>query len=125
MENTYLPSSYSSSYSSREGYGDIYDEDHYGSKDDDRNGYGREREWGQRDDDRYGRYGDSYGRDGTNTKSVLAGVAIGMMTTEEKVEALIIINMDQQVEVLIKIETVLMKTMTNILQGSPIFHILK
>ncbi|XP_022873139.1 clathrin interactor EPSIN 2-like isoform X2 [Olea europaea var. sylvestris] len=57
--NMYRPGSYSSGG----GYGDRYDEDRYGSRDDDRNGYGREREWGQRDDDRYGRYGDSYGRD--------------------------------------------------------------
>ncbi|KAM7487046.1 hypothetical protein LguiA_003055 [Lonicera macranthoides] len=47
------------SYSSTGGYGDRYDDDRYGSRDEDRNGYGRER-----DDDRYGRYGDSYGRDG-------------------------------------------------------------
>ncbi|KAL2485409.1 Clathrin interactor EPSIN 2 [Abeliophyllum distichum] len=60
MGNMYRPGSYSSGG----GYGDRYDEDSYGSRDDDRNGYGREREWGQRDDDRYGRYGDSYGRDG-------------------------------------------------------------
>ncbi|CAI9778233.1 unnamed protein product [Fraxinus pennsylvanica] len=60
MGNMYRPGSYSSGG----GYGDRYDEDRYGSRDDDRNGYGREREWGQRDDDRYGKYGDSYGRDG-------------------------------------------------------------
>ncbi|CAA2971081.1 Hypothetical predicted protein [Olea europaea subsp. europaea] len=60
MGNMYRPGSYSSGG----GYGDRYDEDRYGSRDDERNGYGREREWGQRDDDRYGRYGDSYGRDG-------------------------------------------------------------
>lgn len=49
------------------GYGDRYDDDRYegrsGNRDDDRNGYGREREWGSRDDDRYGRDGDRYGRD--------------------------------------------------------------
>ncbi|KAL3507146.1 hypothetical protein ACH5RR_032528 [Cinchona calisaya] len=56
------------SYSSAGGYGERYDDDRYdgryGSTDEDRNGYGREREWGSRDDDRYGKYGDSYGRDG-------------------------------------------------------------
>ncbi|KAL1535277.1 clathrin interactor EPSIN 2-like isoform X2 [Salvia divinorum] len=46
------------------GYGDKYDDDRYGNRDDDRNGYGRDREWGSRDEDRYGRYGESYGRDG-------------------------------------------------------------
>jgi hypothetical protein len=47
-------------------YGDKYDDDRYGSRDEDRNGYGygRERETGYRDDDRYGRYGDSNSRDG-------------------------------------------------------------
>lgn len=49
-----------SSYSGTGGYGDRYEDDRYGSRDEDRNGYGRERESG---DDRYGRYGDSYGRD--------------------------------------------------------------
>ncbi|KAF2302527.1 hypothetical protein GH714_037316 [Hevea brasiliensis] len=59
-----------SSYSSTGGYGDKYDDDRYegryGSRDEDRNGYGygREREYNYRDDDRYGRYGDSYSRDG-------------------------------------------------------------
>ncbi|XP_024022083.1 clathrin interactor EPSIN 2 isoform X1 [Morus notabilis] len=61
------------SYSSTGGTGDRFDDDRYegryGSKDDDRysrNGdsYGREREWGYRDDDKYGRNGDSYSRDG-------------------------------------------------------------
>ncbi|KAJ8774871.1 hypothetical protein K2173_018130 [Erythroxylum novogranatense] len=50
------------------GYGDRYEDDHYegryGSRDDDRNGYGKDRDYNYRDDDRYGRYGDSYGRDG-------------------------------------------------------------
>ncbi|CAA0819819.1 Clathrin interactor EPSIN 2 [Striga hermonthica] len=45
------------------GYGDRYDDDRYGNRDDDRNSYGREREWGSRDDDRYGRDGDRYGKD--------------------------------------------------------------
>ncbi|GLT47992.1 hypothetical protein SLA2020_216370 [Shorea laevis] len=51
------------------GYGDKYDYDRYegryGSKDEDQSGYGygREREYGYRDDDRYGRYGDRYERD--------------------------------------------------------------
>ncbi|KAL4273374.1 hypothetical protein GQ457_13G028290 [Hibiscus cannabinus] len=46
------------------GYGDRYD-DHYGNRDyDDQNGYGRDREYGYRDDDRSGRYGDSNSRDG-------------------------------------------------------------
>lgn len=56
------------SYSSVGGYGEGYDDDRYegryGSRDEDRNGYGREREWGSRDDDRYGKYGDSNSRDG-------------------------------------------------------------
>ncbi|XP_027164553.1 clathrin interactor EPSIN 2-like isoform X3 [Coffea eugenioides] len=56
------------SYSSAGGYGERYDDDRYdgryGNRDEERNGYGREREWGSRDDDRYGRYGDPYGRDG-------------------------------------------------------------
>ncbi|PIA29787.1 hypothetical protein AQUCO_05800101v1 [Aquilegia coerulea] len=46
----------SGSYSSTGGY----DDDRY--RDDDRNGYGREREWGK-DDDRYSRDGDRNGRD--------------------------------------------------------------
>ncbi|POO03412.1 ENTH domain containing protein [Trema orientale] len=51
------------------GYGDRYEDERYGSRDDDRYGrngdsYGREREWGYRDDDRYGKNGDSYSRDG-------------------------------------------------------------
>lgn len=54
------------SYSSSGGYGDRYDYDRnegrYGN--DDQNGYGREREYGYRDDDRYSRNGDSYSRDG-------------------------------------------------------------
>ncbi|GLT96755.1 hypothetical protein SLE2022_143580 [Rubroshorea leprosula] len=51
------------------GYGDKYDYDRYegryGSRDEDQSGYGygREREYGYRDDDRYGRYGDRYERD--------------------------------------------------------------
>ncbi|XVF84428.1 hypothetical protein PTKIN_Ptkin17bG0036300 [Pterospermum kingtungense] len=45
------------------GYGDKYDYDRYGSRAEDQNGYGRDREYG-RDDDRYGRYGDSNSRDG-------------------------------------------------------------
>lgn len=45
------------------GYGDDRYEGRYGGKDEDRNGYGREREWGNRDDDVYGRNGDSYSRD--------------------------------------------------------------
>ncbi|XP_072978610.1 clathrin interactor EPSIN 3-like [Typha angustifolia] len=53
-----------SSYSSRGGYGDHYDDDRYGNRDGDRNGYGREREWGYKDEDRYGRDRDSYSRDG-------------------------------------------------------------
>ncbi|XVE84558.1 hypothetical protein DITRI_Ditri17bG0022900 [Diplodiscus trichospermus] len=46
------------------GYGDRYDYDRYGSRDEDQNGYGRGREYGYRDDDQYGRYGDSNSRDG-------------------------------------------------------------
>ncbi|KAH7833245.1 hypothetical protein Vadar_004438 [Vaccinium darrowii] len=56
MGGMYRPSSYDD---------DRY-EGRYGSRDDDRNGYGREREWGSRDDDRYGKYGgdgDRYSRD--------------------------------------------------------------
>ncbi|GAB2272639.1 hypothetical protein Dimus_007461 [Dionaea muscipula] len=49
-------------------YGDRYDDDRYegryGSRDEERNSYGKEREWGYKDDDRYGRHGDSYSRDG-------------------------------------------------------------
>ncbi|GMH26577.1 hypothetical protein Nepgr_028420 [Nepenthes gracilis] len=65
MGGMYRPGSYSSSG----GYGDRYDDDYYhngryGSKDEERTGYGREREWGYRDEDRYGRYGDSYSGDG-------------------------------------------------------------
>ncbi|KAK7304294.1 hypothetical protein VNO77_45162 [Canavalia gladiata] len=52
----YRPGSYSSSGA----YGDRYDDDRYGSREEDRNGYGYGRE---RDDDRYGRDGDRYGRD--------------------------------------------------------------
>lgn len=56
----YRPGSYSNSGA----YADRYDDDRNGARDDDRNGYGREREWG-RDEERYGRYGgDSYGREG-------------------------------------------------------------
>ncbi|XP_039137943.1 clathrin interactor EPSIN 2-like isoform X3 [Dioscorea cayenensis subsp. rotundata] len=46
------------------GYGDRYDDDRYGNREDDRNGYGKERDWGSRDDDRYGRSKDPYSRDG-------------------------------------------------------------
>lgn len=46
------------------GYGDRFDEDRYGGRDEERNGYGREREWSNRDEDKYGRYGDSNSRDG-------------------------------------------------------------
>ncbi|KAM0944942.1 putative ENTH domain-containing protein [Dioscorea sansibarensis] len=56
------------SYSSTGGYGDRYDDDRfegrYGSRDEDRNGYGRERDWGSRDEERYGRGRNSFGRDG-------------------------------------------------------------
>ncbi|MED6130888.1 hypothetical protein PIB30_004748 [Stylosanthes scabra] len=54
----YRPGSYSGSGS----YGDRYDDDPYRSREEDR-GYGREREWGYRDDDQYTRDGDRYGRD--------------------------------------------------------------
>lgn len=63
----YKPSTYSSTGG---GYGaDQYDEDRYGSRyggrDDDRNGYGRDRELEKyREDDRYGRNSDSSSRDG-------------------------------------------------------------
>ncbi|XWS13254.1 hypothetical protein CRYUN_Cryun36dG0021700 [Craigia yunnanensis] len=46
------------------GYGDRNDYDRYGSRDDDQNGYGRDREYGYRVDERYGRYGDSNNHDG-------------------------------------------------------------
>ncbi|CAN6479391.1 unnamed protein product [Victoria cruziana] len=57
----------SSSYSGAVGgYGDRYDDDrsegHHGSRDDERGGYGRERDW--RDEDRYKKGLDSYSRDG-------------------------------------------------------------
>ncbi|KAL2571248.1 hypothetical protein AAZV13_18G240400 [Glycine max] len=57
----YRPGSHSSSGA----YGDRYDDDRYGSREEDRNGYGygREREWGNRDDDQHSRDGDRYGRD--------------------------------------------------------------
>lgn len=57
----YRPGSHTSSGS----YGDRYDDDRYASREEDRNGYGygREREMGSRDDDRYSRDGDRYGRD--------------------------------------------------------------
>ncbi|KAK9046548.1 hypothetical protein V6N11_052435 [Hibiscus sabdariffa] len=45
------------------GYGDRYDYDHHGSMEENQNGNGRDREYGCGDDDRYGRYGDSNGRD--------------------------------------------------------------
>lgn len=63
----YKPSTYSSTGG---GYGaDQYDEDRYGNRyggrDDDRNGYGRDREFEKyKDDDRYGRNSDSSSRDG-------------------------------------------------------------
>ncbi|XP_057732180.1 clathrin interactor EPSIN 3 [Arachis stenosperma] len=50
------------SYSSNGPYGDRYDDDPYRSREEDR-GYGREKEWGYRDDDQYNRDGDRYGRD--------------------------------------------------------------
>ncbi|XP_059302868.1 clathrin interactor EPSIN 2 isoform X2 [Lycium ferocissimum] len=46
------------------GYGDRYEEDRYGGRDEERNGYGREKEWGYKDEDKYGRYGDPCSRDG-------------------------------------------------------------
>ncbi|ESW14608.1 hypothetical protein PHAVU_007G002500 [Phaseolus vulgaris] len=57
----YRPGSHSSSGA----YGDRYEDDRYRSREEDRSdhGYGREREWGYRDDDRYSREGDRYGRD--------------------------------------------------------------
>ncbi|ESW11115.1 hypothetical protein PHAVU_008G003100 [Phaseolus vulgaris] len=57
----YRPGSHSSSGA----YGDRYDDDRYGSREEDRNGYGygKEREWGYKDDDRNSRDGDRYGRD--------------------------------------------------------------
>ncbi|CAJ1846420.1 unnamed protein product [Sphenostylis stenocarpa] len=57
----YRPGSYSNSGA----YGDRYDDDRYGSREEDRNGYGygKEREWGYKDDDRHSRDGDRYGRD--------------------------------------------------------------
>ncbi|KAL1827084.1 hypothetical protein ACET3Z_005496 [Daucus carota] len=55
------------SYTSGGGYGERYEDDRYegsyGSRDEDPNGYGREREWRSRDDDRYSKYGDSSNRD--------------------------------------------------------------
>ncbi|KAH9621672.1 hypothetical protein KSS87_011657, partial [Heliosperma pusillum] len=46
------------------GYGDDRYEGRYGGRDDDRNGNGRERDWGYKDDEKYGRYGDSTTREG-------------------------------------------------------------
>ncbi|KAE9615620.1 hypothetical protein Lalb_Chr04g0257281 [Lupinus albus] len=59
-DGMYRPGSYSNS-----AYGDRYDDDRYGSKEEDRNGYGygREREGGYRDDERSSRDGDRYSRD--------------------------------------------------------------
>ncbi|CAJ1977807.1 unnamed protein product [Sphenostylis stenocarpa] len=53
------------SHSSGGNYGDRYEDDRYGSREEDRSdhGYGREREWGYRDDDRYSGEGDNYGND--------------------------------------------------------------
>ncbi|PRQ37985.1 hypothetical protein RchiOBHm_Chr4g0408771 [Rosa chinensis] len=47
-------------------YSDKYEDDRYGGREEDRNGYGygKDKEWGYKDDDRYGRAGDSYSRDG-------------------------------------------------------------
>lgn len=49
---------------SSSGYGDRYDDDRYesryGSREDDRNGYGRERDSGYKDDDRYAKDGEFY-----------------------------------------------------------------
>ncbi|XP_010524129.1 PREDICTED: clathrin interactor EPSIN 2-like isoform X2 [Tarenaya hassleriana] len=46
------------------GYGDRYDyESRYGGRDEERSSYGREKEYGYRDDDRYSRDGDRYSRD--------------------------------------------------------------
>ncbi|VFQ92315.1 unnamed protein product [Cuscuta campestris] len=50
-----------SSYSSTRGYGEGRYSGHYGSRDDNRIGYGKERGWSHRDEDIYG---DSYGRHG-------------------------------------------------------------
>ncbi|KAL2323816.1 hypothetical protein Fmac_022874 [Flemingia macrophylla] len=57
----YRPGSYSSSGA----YGDRYEDDRYGNRDEDRSGYGygREREGSYKDDDRYSHDGDRYGRD--------------------------------------------------------------
>nr|KYP75510.1 Epsin-2 [Cajanus cajan] len=57
----YRPGSYSSSGA----YGDRYEDDRYGNREEDRSGYGygREREGGYRDNDPYSRDGDRYGRD--------------------------------------------------------------
>ncbi|CAA6655248.1 unnamed protein product [Spirodela intermedia] len=58
---------HSGSYSGSGSYGDQYDDDQYhgsyGNREDHRNGYGKDKDSGYRDDDRYGRR-DSYGRDG-------------------------------------------------------------
>ncbi|XP_027367679.1 clathrin interactor EPSIN 2 isoform X2 [Abrus precatorius] len=55
----YRPGSYSASGA----YGDRYENDRYESREEDRSGYGREIEWGYRDDDHYSHDGDRYGRD--------------------------------------------------------------
>lgn len=58
----------SGSHPSMEEYGEKYDDERYkgryGGSYEDRNGYGRERDWGSRDNDRYGNYGDLNSRDG-------------------------------------------------------------
>ncbi|KAG6505619.1 clathrin interactor EPSIN 2-like isoform X1 [Zingiber officinale] len=55
------------SYPSPRRYGDRYDDDHYdsryASRDDDRYGNWKERNWGYKDDDRSGRVSDPYGRE--------------------------------------------------------------
>lgn len=54
------------SYPSTGGYGERYVDECYegrdGGRDEHRNGYGRERDWGSRDNNRYDKYGDSNSR---------------------------------------------------------------
>ncbi|RVW58949.1 Clathrin interactor EPSIN 2 [Vitis vinifera] len=107
----YRPSSYSSSG----GYGDRSDDDRYEGRygrDEDRNGYGREREWGSRDDDRMVEMGTHMVLKGIAMAEILMNgmveMVIRMMITGEEVEAMRITSMALEVGVLIEIGTVLL-----------------
>ncbi|KAK6122885.1 hypothetical protein DH2020_043351 [Rehmannia glutinosa] len=109
------------SLSSSGGYGDKYDDDRYGNRDDDRNGYG-EKENGVPEMmiDMVGLENHMAVR-GTGIveimRSVMAEMGTGMMTTEEEVKALMIIIMGQEVEVLIGTGVAQMRMMASTLPG--------